>query len=304
MPTPQRVTRRRSRALEGEADLLAPRRRPDHARPARAGPGPRRRRAAPLDVPDLRRAGQPRLALRPGRGRSPPDLGGGRDHACSSASDDGAASTDVEVGVVGPQGLRRRLPRLAPARLRRAAAARASTPRPRDDVARARRRPEGDRPLPAPDRAAALRADAPRRWSASPSRSGRCSATTASPRPIAEHEPDMVLHGHAHAGTFEGAIGDVPGLQRQRPRAQRTSGSSSSAAWSARRRQCTEGLRQAGGRCARYGAIALTVRPAGARCGEHRTCRTSSAPGVRAHHRERRAGVVDVLQDRLRALDA
>jgi Icc-related predicted phosphoesterase len=28
--------------------------------------------------------------------------------------------------------------------------------------------------------------------------------------PIAEHEPDMVLHGHAHAGTFEGCIGDVP----------------------------------------------------------------------------------------------
>ena len=28
--------------------------------------------------------------------------------------------------------------------------------------------------------------------------------------PIAQHEPDMVLHGHAHAGTFEGSIGDVP----------------------------------------------------------------------------------------------
>jgi uncharacterized protein len=28
--------------------------------------------------------------------------------------------------------------------------------------------------------------------------------------PIAEHEPDMVLHGHAHAGTFEGRIHDVP----------------------------------------------------------------------------------------------
>ena len=25
--------------------------------------------------------------------------------------------------------------------------------------------------------------------------------------PIAEHEPDLVLHGHAHAGAFEGAIG-------------------------------------------------------------------------------------------------
>jgi Icc-related predicted phosphoesterase len=28
--------------------------------------------------------------------------------------------------------------------------------------------------------------------------------------PIATHEPDLVLHGHAHAGTFEGAIGNVP----------------------------------------------------------------------------------------------
>jgi Icc-related predicted phosphoesterase len=28
--------------------------------------------------------------------------------------------------------------------------------------------------------------------------------------PIAEHVPDLVLHGHAHAGTFEGFIGRVP----------------------------------------------------------------------------------------------
>jgi uncharacterized protein len=28
--------------------------------------------------------------------------------------------------------------------------------------------------------------------------------------PIAQHEPDLVLHGHAHAGTFQGAIGAVP----------------------------------------------------------------------------------------------
>ena len=28
--------------------------------------------------------------------------------------------------------------------------------------------------------------------------------------PIAEHRPDGVLHGHAHAGQFEGAIGTVP----------------------------------------------------------------------------------------------
>ncbi|HLM26239.1 MAG TPA: metallophosphoesterase [Thermoleophilaceae bacterium] len=28
--------------------------------------------------------------------------------------------------------------------------------------------------------------------------------------PIREHEPDLALHGHAHAGTFEGALGGVP----------------------------------------------------------------------------------------------
>ena len=28
--------------------------------------------------------------------------------------------------------------------------------------------------------------------------------------PIAEHEPDLVLHGHAHSGTFSGQIGEVP----------------------------------------------------------------------------------------------
>lgn len=30
--------------------------------------------------------------------------------------------------------------------------------------------------------------------------------------PIVEHEPDLVLHGHAHAGTFEGRINDIPVL--------------------------------------------------------------------------------------------
>jgi Icc-related predicted phosphoesterase len=28
--------------------------------------------------------------------------------------------------------------------------------------------------------------------------------------PILEHAPDLVVHGHAHAGRFEGAIGEVP----------------------------------------------------------------------------------------------
>jgi len=28
--------------------------------------------------------------------------------------------------------------------------------------------------------------------------------------PIQKHKPDLVLHGHAHAGTFAGAVGGVP----------------------------------------------------------------------------------------------
>ena len=28
--------------------------------------------------------------------------------------------------------------------------------------------------------------------------------------PLVEHAPDVVLHGHAHAGTFEGRVGEVP----------------------------------------------------------------------------------------------
>lgn len=28
--------------------------------------------------------------------------------------------------------------------------------------------------------------------------------------PLVEHQPDLVLHGHAHAGTFRGSVGDVP----------------------------------------------------------------------------------------------
>jgi Icc-related predicted phosphoesterase len=28
--------------------------------------------------------------------------------------------------------------------------------------------------------------------------------------PVLEHTPDLVLHGHAHAGTFEGRVGEVP----------------------------------------------------------------------------------------------
>ena len=28
--------------------------------------------------------------------------------------------------------------------------------------------------------------------------------------PIVEHHPHLALHGHAHVGAFQGAVGDVP----------------------------------------------------------------------------------------------
>ena len=36
-------------------------------------------------------------------------------------------------------------------------------------------------------------------------------------RPIADHVPDLVLHGHGHAGSFEGFIGKVPVYNVARP---------------------------------------------------------------------------------------
>ena len=41
-------------------------------------------------------------------------------------------------------------------------------------------------------------------------RTGRLLAYERVAAPIREHEPDLVLHGHAHAGTFEARIGASP----------------------------------------------------------------------------------------------
>ena len=104
----------------------APRRRPDHPRPARAGTGPGRGLPRPRR-PDLRRLGQPRLALRSDR----------RDHADPRRGGHHDARTRERDRLHRPhrdrhrrpQGLRRRLPGLTPAGLRRAAGCASSTPR-------------------------------------------------------------------------------------------------------------------------------------------------------------------------------
>ena len=45
---------------------------------------------------------------------------------------------------------------------------------------------------------------------ASRAASTRSSAPTALAAPIVEHHPHLALHGHAHVGAFQGAVGDVP----------------------------------------------------------------------------------------------
>ena len=70
--------------------------------------------------------------------------------------------------------------------------------------------PRGDRGLRLPDRPAALRADARARSKASRAGSTPSSAPTGWPRRSLEHHPDLALHGHAHVGAFQGAVGDVP----------------------------------------------------------------------------------------------
>jgi hypothetical protein len=69
--------------------------------------------------------------------------------------------------------------------------------------------PRGDRGLPAADRPTALRAD-------DDDARGRAPDDLGLPRErpprdaILEHRPHLVVHGHGHAGTFEGFVGPVP----------------------------------------------------------------------------------------------
>ena len=108
------------------------------------------------------------------------------------------------------EGLRRRLPRLAPAGLRRAAAARGL----RRDHARGRGARRGLRAIAlCPLRIVLLHyaPDARRRWSASPRRSGRSSAPTGWPRRSPSTSRPRPARPRPR-GHFEGRIGTVPVL--------------------------------------------------------------------------------------------
>ena len=191
--------------LRGEADVvllagdLTTRGEPEQAEVLAARvPAPRRA--------DLRRARQPRPSRRP-RGRAQGRARQARESGCSSASAR-PASRRTGARRRRDEGLRRRLPRLGAARLRRAAPA----PRVRRDDRRGRRdraRAAGDRPLRHPHRAPPLLAG---RGHARGRAAGiftylGCERLAT---PIAENGADLVLHGHAHAGSFQGCIGEIP----------------------------------------------------------------------------------------------
>ena len=110
----------------------------------------------------------------------------------------------------GRQGLRRRLHRARTSPTSASRCCARSTPRAWRRSRRSTPALRADRAVPVPDRAAALRADRRRRSRASGATSGPFLGTDRLAVPIPEHAPDLVLHGHAHAGTFAGRVGEVP----------------------------------------------------------------------------------------------
>ncbi len=144
-----------------------------------------------------RRARQPRPAREPG-GR----VGGGaerRGHRSARRARTPVLGRAVPGRRGRHEGLRRRLPRASGCRTSASHRCARSTRRRRTRCDALSDGPARDRPLPVPDRAAALRARSPTRLTASRPRSGPSWAATAWPPRSCEHRPDLVLHGHAHA---------------------------------------------------------------------------------------------------------
>ena len=196
---------RRSRLAA--ASTCAAGRRPHHPRRARAGGDRSRTPCATLGVPVLAVLGNHDWHSNRADELAARAAGGG--HRRARAHAPRARRRAARRSGGGHQGLRRRLRRLAHPRLRRADAARGLR---RVDRARPRRSTRGcaRSPVPVPDRAPALRADHARRWRASGADIWTFLGTDRLAAPLREHHPDLVLHGHAHAGTFEGRLGDVP----------------------------------------------------------------------------------------------
>ena len=210
-------------ALQGRVDLvllagdLTTHGQPEQAAiVADAVPRPRRARAD--------RARQPRLALQPPRTRSS-RCSRRAASPCSSASHRVVECDGARVGVVGP----RASSAASPARTSRTSASRCcgeSTRRPRTRWRRSTAGLGASR-LRVPDRAAALRADRPRRSRASAARSGRSSAPTASPRRSASTAPTSSCTA-TRTPAVRGPVGEVPVYNVSVPVLGETSGSSSS----------------------------------------------------------------------------
>ena len=192
--------------LRDRVDLDPARRRPDHARRARAG---RDGRARPCATSTSR--SWPCSATTTGTSTaatsSSPSLTEGgidvleREHRVLELC-------GAEVGIAGVKGFGggfdgAHIPDFGEPLMRRVYA------ESMEEADGARRGAARDRAVPVPDRAAALRAD---------HRDARGRAQDIWPflgtdrlaAPLREHHPDLVLHGHAHAGTFEGQLGEVP----------------------------------------------------------------------------------------------
>ena len=185
--------------------------RPDDDGRARAGAACSQTRAAALDS-RLRRARQPRLPCRSRRGAARDARGGGRARARPrrrdvrrSPASSSASSARRASSAASPA---RALPDFGEPLLRQVYA---ETTREAEAIAQG---PAGDRPL-RPRVVLLHYAPVEATLEGEPEGIHVMLGSDRLATPIAEYGADLVLHGHAHAGSFEGCDRQDPGLQRR-----------------------------------------------------------------------------------------
>ena len=182
------------------------RRRPDDARRAGAGGGARRRVPA-ARAAGLRRARQPRLP------REPLRRGGrrarGRGHPRPPARLRRPRGRRARARDRRREGVRRRLPRARSCPTSASRSCARSTPRRR---ARSRRSRPGSRRSRAATGGIVLLhyAPVPETLVGEPETIWAFLGSSRLAAPIGAHRPDLVLHGHAHRGSFATELGPVP----------------------------------------------------------------------------------------------
>ena len=184
------------------------RRRPHHARRARAGGDGRRGRAAARRRPGPGRARQPRLARQPARRGRRRARGGRRDRR-ARARPPRARALRRRGRHRRLQGLRRRLRRRAHPRLRGAADARGLRGVDAGGGRAGRRAAARSRSARSASPCCTTRRS-PRRWRASAPTSGRSWARTGSPRRCASTTRTSCCTGTPTRARFAGALGEVP----------------------------------------------------------------------------------------------